>query len=452
MALIEKCQQITNKVIESRWFIPTQFAITAAALISGLNVAGSAVLLLAAVLLLVFSDDTLSALCPVFFIIMAVTSFYRDYYALTKYAWAAAPFALALAVHFICYRSRRVRGRLLLPMCAVSTALLVGGAGTIPKNEYFSALSAYYVLGLGAVLTLIYALICPRLAKKRGYDIAERFASLLYALAGLAVVIIIMFYVDHWSRLAGDFHTPFISYRNFCTTMMMFGMPAACLFIRSSKLHFIGLAFVYFGMLIAGSRSGLLFGTAEFAACLVYVYAVSPQERCRYRRIAAICALPMLAACGFMIYKLFLGDSGRMGEYFVKPTEARVSFYPQGVSDFLERPVFGWGIGNMKNAEIYQGVNGSMIFYHNAVLQVLASMGLVGAAAYLWQLAVRVRLLWQARSTPAFLFVIPFGAVLMMSQTNPGIFCPLPTALLMMLLFAVIEYSQPQDEGSSENR
>lgn len=447
--MIEKCRQVTRQAISGSLYIPALCLTAAIALCTGLNLAGGMVLTAAAIWVLIFSDDTLGALCPVMFAVMALTSFYDDYYALTEYAWVTIPFGLAFLVHIFAYRGRFVRGRFLGSLGAVSLSLIVGGIGTIPKEEYFSGVSLYYIAGLGVGLLLVYMLLCSRLSRKRDYDMVHRFAALLYGMALLAALIIILFYVRNWDSLMPDFKTPFISYRNFCTTMMLFGLPMCCVFIKKNHIHLLGLAFIYLVMLVGGSRSALFFGSVELALCLVYIYIRYPEKRKKYRRIAAVCALPALLVGGYFIYTFFLGESGRFGEHFIRPTEARPKFYRQGVIDFLARPILGYGIGNMKNLDIYEGVNGSISFYHNSILQVMASLGLVGCAAYLWQFSERVRLLWSKRHKDAFIMSISFIGILLMSQTNPGLFCPLPTAVLLVMMFAVVEFENSTSSPSS---
>ena len=80
------------------------------------------------------------------------------------------------------------------------------------------------------------------------------------------------------------------------------------------------------------------------------------------------------------------------------------------------------------------------MFYHNAVIQVISSMGLAGAAAYGWMFIKRLKMLWQGRkSTGVCAFALSYIGILMMSMTNPGIFCPFPEVGLLTLMFAMIE-------------
>ena len=439
--MINKCRSVTAGIIAGEWFIPSLLAVTALSMCAGLNLAGAFVLAAAAAWLLLFSDDTLAALSPVMFAVMGLTSFYSNYYVLLDYAWLLVPVGIALAVHLVAYRGGKpVKGRCLGSLAAVSLSLILGGVGTISAEEYFSGLSLYYIIGLGGGLVLVYLLMCSRLSRPRDYDIVERFGALLYSMALLAALIIILFYVENWHRIMPDFKTPFIAYRNFCTTIMLFGMPMCCLFVRKNSLHLLGMAFIYAVMLMGGSRSAMLFGSAEVAMCLGYMYLAHPEKRREYRIIAVLAVVPAAFVCACLLRTFFLGDSGRFSQHFIRPDEARPGFYRQGVLDFLARPVLGYGIGNMKNAGIYQGINGSIIFYHNSILQVMGSLGLAGCAAFGWQFVQRVRLLWEKRSKDAFVMTISYIGILLMSQTNPGLFCPMPTAALLVVMFAVAEY------------
>ena len=105
-----------------------------------------------------------------------------------------------------------------------------------------------------------------------------------------------------------------------------------------------------------------------------------------------------------------------------------------------ERPFFPWLIASMKSAPVVaMCVEGSIVWYHNLIAQILGSMGLVGAVGYGWLFYDRVRLLWRKRSRTTLAFALAYFAMLLISMTNPGMFCPMPNALLMVAMFVVVE-------------
>ena len=122
----------------------------------------------------------------------------------------------------------------------------------------------------------------------------------------------------------------------------------------------------------------------------------------------------------------------------MEPNERRWSLLARAWEDFYRHPLLGIGLGSQKNTDLFTGVPGSMVFYHNAVAQVLGSMGLAGAAAYGLLLVRRVRLLLRGGDACLMIGMFYLG-MLLVSMTNPGLFCPLPNAALTVLAFAVLE-------------
>ena len=145
----------------------------------------------------------------------------------------------------------------------------------------------------------------------------------------------------------------------------------------------------------------------------------------------------IVALFGSQIYDMFFGARGDP-DHFISPTEERWLLLDRGFADFFNHPLLGIGLGNQKNIDLFAGVPGSMVFYHNAVLQVMGSMGIVGVAAYTLLLGDRLRLLLHDREA-CYMAGMYYLGMLMVSMTNPGLFCPLPNAALTVLVFTVLE-------------
>ena len=121
--------------------------------------------------------------------------------------------------------------------------------------------------------------------------------------------------------------------------------------------------------------------------------------------------------------------------------KTRIEFIRRGIDNFLSHPVLGIGIGSTKDIEIFKAyVPGSLVFYHNALIQIISSTGLLGVASYVWMLAARIKtLLRERRSSFACAAALSYLGILMMSMTNPGIFCPFPELGLLTLMFVFLE-------------
>lgn len=84
--------------------------------------------------------------------------------------------------------------------------------------------------------------------------------------------------------------------------------------------------------------------------------------------------------------------------------------------------------------------------------QIVGSMGLLGIAAYSTQAVVQIRTAVFAlrrraekNKSAVITLLLSYLGLLMMSQLNPGLFCPLPYGLIGMLVFALID----GDDGMS---
>ena len=238
---------------------------------AGLPVVGGVLVMSTLIFLLLFCDDLLSILFPVVLLAMVGTEFYDELYSLLRFWWIGLLAAAALLVHIGAYARAPRNGGCLHGMVAVSVATLLGGLGFISREEYFSPTALYYSLGLGVVMLLAYLLCRSEADRTRDYDVAERMLQILYAGGLFTGFVVALFYVRNLQEFLQDFATLYFKYRNFSATMLLIALPAAAYFAAHDRRHFLSVAFLYFMLLMTGSRSGLIFGTAMLLLCLAYV-------------------------------------------------------------------------------------------------------------------------------------------------------------------------------------
>lgn len=436
-ALIAACQSVADRFWHSKLYFPVCFLMLAVFMAAGLPVVGGILVMSTLIFLLLFCDDLLSVLFPVVLLAMVGTEFYDELYSLLRFWWIGLLAAAALLVHIGAYARAPRNGGCLHGMVAVSVATLLGGLGFISREEYFAPTALYYSLGLGVVMLLVYLLCRSEADRTRDYDVAERMLQILYAGGLFTGFVVALFYARHMQEFVQDFSTIYFKYRNFSATMLLISLPAASYFAARDRRHFLAVAFLYFMMLMTGSRSGLIFGTAMLLLCLAYVYYCNPERRAVYRRVGLISLVPAVALLIALVPRLFA--SRMVDGALISPDDSRYTFFIQGLLDFVKNPLFGCGLGSMHNAPIFLGVEGSIVWYHNLIAQILGSMGLVGAVGYGWLFYDRVRLLWRKRSRMTLAFALSYFAMLLISMTNPGMFCPMPNALLMVAMFVVVE-------------
>lgn len=434
-----------------RYYLPVLMLIAVAALLTDTNLECMFIYVLIACFFLIFSDDLMSIVAPVMFTLIVSVKYYRDFTVLIAYMWyAIVPLALSLIFNLIYYRRPFTKGRFTYPLIAVSAALILGGCGSISMEEYFNPVSLYYTLGLGPAMLILYLLARSRLANERKYDRTERLAEILYAAGLIVVFTIIVFYAANFEKFLERRSVLFYKPRNYATSVLLMCMPMCCLMVKRSNLHLIGMGLMYAAMILSGSRSGLLFGSMLLVICAVYIYVKNKDSRRLYRCIALILAVPV---CFFAVkYVPELYSSRLVNGNFISGDETRVAYIRLGTANFLSNPVFGIGIGNIKDIEVFKAiVPGCIVFYHNMVIQVISSMGILGIAAYGWHFIARAGLIWKNLRSECFAaYGFSYLGILLMSLTNPGIFCPFPEAGLLLLIFALLENKCENSNNISE--
>lgn len=448
MSMFKKLQISADKFWNSKYFI----FINILAAVTGLAVKQALIcmfiILAEAVFLLLFCDDMLSIAFPLFAIFLTSTEYFKDYSVLGPYMWyAIIPFAAAMIFQLVYYRKPFVKGRLLYPMLAVSLALILGGVGTIKAEDYFLPFSLYYVLGLGLGMTAIYCITVSRLQNERSYDRAERLTTILYAAGILAVLVLLVFYVQNFERFIAKGGALFYKPRNYLCTVIFLAMPPCCHYIKKNNLHLLIMAAMFATLFMSGSRSGLLIGTILLVICAVYVYATNKESRKLYNILIIIVAIfTVIVAFKFApdIYDyLYSYRADEFDGKFISSNETRVQYIKLGLQDFKEHPIFGIGLGNLEHIKVFKAYfTGCIVFYHNCVIQIIGSMGLAGILAYVWLVSERVKLMWKTRKSDMMIFSLSYIGVILMSLVNPGIFCPFPEAGAVMLMFAIMEREQ----------
>ena len=107
----------------------------------------------------------------------------------------------------------------------------------------------------------------------------------------------------------------------------------------------------------------------------------------------------------------------------------------------MEYPVFGGGMGMEIDDATFMGYP----WAHNYILQILGSLGIVGALAYGYQLVARIRLMFSRIDFFRGALSLCYLGIFSISMLQPGEFCPMPYELLAVCLFVFLEMTENGD-------
>lgn len=429
----------------------------------GAEVAGTVFFVLLISLILVVCDDVMATTLPFLVLCISVLQCYNSFNVFIGYAWLAVPAVAAIVFHFIKYRRRIVIGKSFYGILAVAVAVTLGGVGSISAKDYFGGASLYYIAGLGVGMAICYILIKSQMYLERDYDLHEKFVDIMYIAGLFACFHMLEIYAENYIYLHNNFGMSFSDFfrdrevigaswegaipstggsamlqpGNNISTFIMLCMPFPvyrALKNNKSIYHLATLFFMLGILYLSGSRSGFYLGIAEFAICII-VYTIMAKGAVAKSvgwTLVGICT----AAGVFAVEKFEVIDKIKS---FISPNEVRYILVERSVEDFISSPVFGKGLGYKGNADLYSGKAGTMQWYHMMIPQVIGSMGAVGILAYGYQIIGRVWLTVKKFSPYVMTLGLSYFGMLLMTQVNPGEFCPLPYELMVVILFIMIE-------------
>jgi len=413
---------------ESRWHMLILLLLSVGATLFNLEHYIIPVFVLWIVFILVTHENFTDILLPILLLnAMAIRTIGQSTYH-EKHLWLAIPAALGILLHFILFPRKPSVGKTFYPLCAVSLALLLGGVGVIEREEYFNVSSLYFVFFLGIGMIGFYLWMRCHMISTESYDVKERFLEILYVFGIFCAFSILevsfRFFVGYGELI------PF-SWGNDISEMLLFAIPIPFYFARRHFYHFFVPFLLYAAMLPAMSLTAVAVGAVLLLLGTVYT-AVFNRDKRLYACLAFSLLLCLAVLCG--IY-LNLFNIDRITAFFENQQNGRLSLFKEAWERFLSYPLFGAGMGAGNTGESV--LNG--FWTHNYLLQILGSMGIIGALAYGYQFVVRMRLAIKRPSALRLIVLLSYAGIFLASMLQPGEFCPMPYELLAVALFVVLE-------------
>ncbi len=401
---------------------------------------GAITLIFLMMVVLLLSDNLSPLLFPLLIMSASVLTFYDSYNKLIHYRWLLVPLIICFIIHFLNNKKPIIIGKSFWGIVGVAAAVTLGGVFSITKAEYFNSTSLYHVIMLGVGMIALYILAKQQVSSIKGNAFFNKFALIMYLWGLFCCYMILRHYLINLSELKDNLAPLDFQWSNNISTMLMFSMPFAFYFCKKNFLNIIGGLLIYFCIILSNSRGGLIFGTVEILICLVYCFFI-----CRklYAKII-VCAIPVVAGTiigmnliesKVFMWNAFFGSDSSL----INTTEARYHLIWRSIADFKSNILFGRGLGYRGNSDLYNPAKGALHYYHMMIPQIIGSMGLLGIAAYGYQIFNRVTLLFKKLNAFTVCLGLSYLGILMMSQVNPGIFCPLPYEFVTVLIFIIIE-------------
>ena len=438
-------------------YISLLFLLACTIVIQNQEINGVIIFAYIASIMLILSSRLTDAMLPAMLLCVFVTRCYDsadEFIARIPYF---IPLIFAIIFHFIKYHKKFRIGRSFIGLCAVTISVTLGGLGTISSEEYFTGAALYHVFGLGLGMLLFYLLVKSSFTEESGREVTK----IMYIVGLFASFCIIRFYIADWQTFLET--KQFVKFQsdNNLSTFLMFAMPFPLFYASRRYVDILSTMLFYFCIVISGSRGGLVMGTIEFILILLAFTIYNKSI------VNSVINLLTIVALTIFVFKFsseilsFLGISEAVSDesntlidyiekikgYILKKGEPRMQLLQRMIGDFKSNPVFGVGIGYTGNENIYNPVKGAMNWYHMWVAQVIGGLGIVGILSYGYQLIERIIIFLKNRNLLNFTFLMSYMGLFLMSQVNPGEFCPMPYAALAVTFFIIIEKDDIEISG-----
>lgn len=318
--------------------------------------------------ILLFYKDT-TPLIPIIVLCTFMISRVASEFDFSPYIIGAAPvIVICVVLYFVLKRPKFKKGMYFYGLAAAFLAMTTAGIGFDYQIDHI-----FTVCGLTLTALFVYFFFNSTAIQDVKHTVLNSFIAAII----VSLLQILIFYLRAEDFMMAIIHKTLnlgwgIS-NNVAVVLSMF-LPVTFYKILKSKYYILYIIFAFLqliGILFTLSRGNILFSTAAFAAFFILLIIISKR---RFAIIITAIAIVTVLLAIVMIFpdifkpiidrfdKLELSDNGR----FVLLRE--------GIESFKLNPIFGIGF-YYKHADIPH-------WFHNSVVQILASTGIFGSVLY----------------------------------------------------------------------
>ncbi len=415
---------------------------------TGNSLLGMTILLLITCVVLIINEDILPVLpCLIYMIFNTSNNNILN----EDKTWPVM-FVLAILLigafisHLISYPIKFKNYKLTLPFFAITIALFAGGIGFLSLKQYLNGIM--FILTLGPVMLILYYLIMTYTKPPKDVDYKKYVCYIMITLG----FIIVAEMLTHFLRS----DRPFVDLlrvdeiplgwgnRNGIATLLAIIAPCGFYLGFSDKkfawlFYTIGLIFYGF-IFITFCRSGILSILITFPVLLIYSFTKGAN---RSQLLISICVLAILISIFILVKKDLIMEAIAHISELTFTTTGRSNLYEEALVCFIKNPMFGVGMGyvgpNLPLADF------CIYWFHNTLLQALASMGIIGVLAYCYYYFVRGKIMFS--NFKRFNVSISLGIIAFEIQSlmDAGSFLPMPYVLIVVILTAILEFNNTKE-------
>ena len=439
----EKTPKWITKFFYSDLYLGALAALILASWISGIMLIGFLSIIIFATVILVIHDD-IKPLIPILFYVAFCISDSSDLSVYYPFLPCLIPLILAIGFHLIFYHPKRFSlGELGLSQIFVSIALLIGGCTCISLARWTGALTYSLLLGVG-VFFIYFA--WTNYMRGTPYGETSTYFAKIFMWMGLILVgEMITYYVKSGVSFFAHSSLEWIDLGwgidNNVATLLLLAAPM-CFYLATQKEHptlYILIGIIeYLGIVSTYSRGGILF--AVITAPIVAVATILKSKNKSESLIIIVCVIIVALTAFAFTYEKILSMIGHIFEDGLK-SSSRVLLYKDALHQFAAHPIFGVGTGY--DGPDYENHVEEIVFYwfHSTFFQIVGSMGLVGIFVYGWNYLKRAKVIFKNILKDTFV-LFSFLSLLgfeLYSMIDTGTFVPLPTMMIVFIMFAVVE-------------
>ncbi len=213
--------------------------------------------------------------------------------------------------------------------------------------------------------------------------------------------------------------------------MLCFCIPCAFyMMYRSNKRKsawFIYACLLMIAVVLTTSRGSMLTGGVLFLLCLAFVLLKFKRHKIVKVISFTICGVITIGICAFILlwmrYDFIKLTVEKILNIGILNDSNRFKAWKEGLNQFFHYPIFGKGFYECSAYLFRDGVAGLLpARWHNTIIQLIASCGIVGFIAYAFHRIQTIRLFWKSRTVENYFIALSILAILIGSLTDNHFF------------------------------